>query len=45
LRERYCCDAAAFAAERSSWGTHLALGYRLIRLRDKLDQPARARSE
>ena len=45
LRERYGCDAAAFAAERSSWGAHLALGYRLIRLRDKLEQPARAGSE
>ena len=45
LRERYGCEAAAFAAERSSWGAHLALGYRLIRLREKLEQPARARSE
>jgi hypothetical protein len=45
LRERYGCDAAAFAAERSSWGTHLALGYRLIRMREKLEQPARAWSE
>ena len=45
LRERYRCDAAAFAAERSSWGAHLALGYRLIRLREKLEKPARARSE
>jgi N-glycosylase/DNA lyase len=45
LRERYDCDAAAFGAERSSWGVHLALGYRLIRLREKLKQPARARSE
>jgi N-glycosylase/DNA lyase len=45
LRERYGCDAAAFAAERSSWGAHLALGYRLIRLRDKLEPPARMASE
>jgi N-glycosylase/DNA lyase len=44
LRERYGCDAAAFAAERSSWGAHLALGYRLIRLGEKLQQ-ARAGSE
>jgi N-glycosylase/DNA lyase len=45
LRERYGCDVAAFAAERSSWGAHLALGYRLTRLREKLEQPARAGSE
>jgi 3-methyladenine DNA glycosylase/8-oxoguanine DNA glycosylase len=36
LRERYGCDPAAFAAERSSWGAYLALGYRLTRLRDRL---------
>jgi 3-methyladenine DNA glycosylase/8-oxoguanine DNA glycosylase len=40
LREKYDCDAAAFAAERSSWGAYLALGYRLTRLRDKLERPA-----
>jgi N-glycosylase/DNA lyase len=45
LRERYGCDAAAFAAERSPWGAYLALGYRLTRLREKLEQPAPARSE
>jgi N-glycosylase/DNA lyase len=45
LRERYGCDAAAFGAKRSSWGAHLALGYRLIRLREKLEKPARAGSE
>ena len=39
LRERYGCDAIAFAAERSSWGDYLALGYRLTRLRDKLEGP------
>jgi len=39
LREKYGCDAAAFAAERSSWGAYLALGYRLTRLRDKLERP------
>jgi 3-methyladenine DNA glycosylase/8-oxoguanine DNA glycosylase len=38
LRERYGCDPAAFAAERASWRTHIALGYRLARLREKLDQ-------
>jgi N-glycosylase/DNA lyase len=36
LRERHGCDAAEFAANRSSWGCYLALGYRLTRLRDKL---------
>ena len=45
LRERYDCDPADFAAERSSWGAYLALGYRLIRLREKLEQRARAGSE
>jgi 3-methyladenine DNA glycosylase/8-oxoguanine DNA glycosylase len=39
LREKYGCDAAAFAAEQSSWGAYLALGYRLTRLRDKLERP------
>ena len=39
LRERYGCDPAAFAAERSSWGAYLALGYRLTRLRDRLQGP------
>jgi len=38
LRERYGCDAAAFAAERSSWGVYLALGYRLTRLRDRIER-------
>jgi 3-methyladenine DNA glycosylase/8-oxoguanine DNA glycosylase len=37
LRERYGCDPAAYAAGRSSWGPYLALGYRLSRLREKLD--------
>jgi N-glycosylase/DNA lyase len=37
LRERHGCDPAEFAASRSSWGDYLALGYRLIRLREKLD--------
>jgi N-glycosylase/DNA lyase len=36
LRERHGCDPAEFAANRSSWGPYLALGYRLSRLRDKL---------
>jgi len=38
LREKYGCDAAAFAAERSAWGAYLALGYRLTRLRDRLER-------
>ena len=38
LRERYGCDPAVFASERISWGPYLALGYRLTRLRDRLQQ-------
>jgi 3-methyladenine DNA glycosylase/8-oxoguanine DNA glycosylase len=37
LRERHGCDPAAFIASRSSWGSYLALGYRLARLREKLE--------
>jgi 3-methyladenine DNA glycosylase/8-oxoguanine DNA glycosylase len=36
LRERYGCDPAAFAVDRSSWADYLALGYRLARLSEKL---------
>ena len=36
LRDRHGCDPAAFAADRSCWGPYLALGYRLMRLREKL---------
>jgi len=36
LRERHGCSPADFAASRSSWDPYLALGYRLIRLREKL---------
>lgn len=36
LRQRHGCDAVAFAANRSSWGPYLALGYKLARLREKL---------
>jgi hypothetical protein len=36
LRERYGCDPAAFAADRSSWADYLALGYTLARLSEKL---------
>jgi 3-methyladenine DNA glycosylase/8-oxoguanine DNA glycosylase len=37
LRERHGCSPADFAASRSSWDPYLALGYRLIRLREKLE--------
>lgn len=45
LRERYGCDPSTFAAERACWGTYLALGFRLGRLRDKLDEATQTRSE
>lgn len=37
LRERHDCDPAAFASRRSAWGPYLALGYKLARLREKLE--------
>jgi N-glycosylase/DNA lyase len=37
LRERHGCSPADFVASRSSWDPYLALGYRLIRLREKLE--------
>ena len=37
LRERHDCDPAAFAASRAAWGSYLALGYKLARLREKLE--------
>jgi 3-methyladenine DNA glycosylase/8-oxoguanine DNA glycosylase len=37
LRARHGCDPAAFAADNSAWGSYLALGYRLTRLREKLE--------
>jgi N-glycosylase/DNA lyase len=40
LRERQGCDPAAFAADRLSWGDYLALGYRLGRLRERLERAA-----
>jgi 3-methyladenine DNA glycosylase/8-oxoguanine DNA glycosylase len=40
LRERFGCDAAAFAAARTDAGPYLALLYRLMRLRDKLAREA-----
>lgn len=38
LRRRHGCDSAAFAASRAHWGEYLALGYKLARLREKLDR-------
>ena len=38
LRERFGCNPADFAAARSAWGAYLALGYRLLRLRDRLER-------
>ena len=38
LRERYAGDAAAFSAEQSIAGEYVALGYRLTRLREKLQR-------
>jgi 3-methyladenine DNA glycosylase/8-oxoguanine DNA glycosylase len=40
LRERHGCDPAAFAAGHSAWGPYLALGYKLARLREKLEAAA-----
>jgi N-glycosylase/DNA lyase len=37
FREKFGCDPAVFIAGRSSWGAYLALGYRLARLREKLE--------
>jgi 3-methyladenine DNA glycosylase/8-oxoguanine DNA glycosylase len=37
LRERYASDPASFMTSRSAWGDYLALGYRLLRLREKLE--------
>jgi 3-methyladenine DNA glycosylase/8-oxoguanine DNA glycosylase len=37
LRERHASDPAGFAASRAAWGAYLALGYRLVRLGEKLD--------
>jgi 3-methyladenine DNA glycosylase/8-oxoguanine DNA glycosylase len=40
LRDRHASDPAGFAASRADWGEYLALGYRLLRLRDRLDAAA-----
>jgi len=40
LRERHDCDPAAFAVSRSAWGPYLALGYKLARLREKIEAAA-----
>ena len=37
LRQRHETDPMAFAESHARWGAYLALGYRLIRLREKLD--------
>lgn len=40
VRERHGSDPAAFVASRAAWGAYLALGYRLGRLREKLEEAA-----
>jgi len=40
LRERYGQNPAEFIASRARWGDYLALGYKLSRLRAKLEDPA-----
>jgi 3-methyladenine DNA glycosylase/8-oxoguanine DNA glycosylase len=42
LRDRHASDPAGFAASRADWGEYLALGYRLLRLRDRLETATRA---
>jgi N-glycosylase/DNA lyase len=37
LRDRHASDPAAFAVSNAGWGAYLALGYRLVRLSEKLD--------
>jgi len=37
LREHHGCSPAEYAASRSAWGPYLALGYKLARLREKLE--------
>jgi N-glycosylase/DNA lyase len=37
LQERHGCGPVEFAENRSAWGPYLALGYKLARLREKLD--------
>jgi len=45
LRTQYGCDAAEFAGGQSEWGAYLALGYRMVRLREKLAQAAQRSSK
>ena len=45
LHAQYGCDAAEFAAGRPEWGAYLALGYRMVRLREKLAQAAQPSSK
>jgi hypothetical protein len=45
LRWRCGRDRDAFAASGTAWDPYLARGYRLMRLRDKLEQAAESASE
>jgi hypothetical protein len=45
LRERHGCDPAEFAVKQSLWGDYLALGYRLARLRERLDRQIEAQND
>jgi 3-methyladenine DNA glycosylase/8-oxoguanine DNA glycosylase len=45
VRERHGCEPAAFTANQSSWGEYVALGYRLARLREKLERATGTLSE
>jgi 3-methyladenine DNA glycosylase/8-oxoguanine DNA glycosylase len=40
LRERHASDPANFTASHAAWGSYIALGYRLARLREKLNDAA-----
>jgi 3-methyladenine DNA glycosylase/8-oxoguanine DNA glycosylase len=45
LRQCHDTDPAGFAASRVDWGDHLALGYRLMRLREKLEAATAPKTE
>jgi len=45
LRKKYGCDAAEFAGGQSEWGAYVALGYRMVRLSEKLAQAAQPSSK
>jgi hypothetical protein len=38
LREHHAIAPEAFAASRAAWGPYLALGYKLLRLSEKLER-------